>query len=186
MAINMIDFKRIFRPIVCVELMVYAFIYYFFVCSSAYAQVLIVIPGQTATCPPATNSQVRAASVKSRRTLPKFWEYYKTTWTTSGRFQVLLLFSRKNGKATALWSTVDSVSGSSFSGKLLNSDNVDRSLRKGDAVTFAKNDPIDWGVKSISSDRWYGRYVQREALPQCDEKNRNIMMSVFLTPSPAW
>lgn len=185
MGLNMIVLNGICRGGVRLKFLISAVFYCFFISSPASAQ-LIVIPGQSATCPGATVSQLRTASVKSKKTMPEFWGYYKTAWITSGRFEVLLVFDRKNGTTVALWSTVESLSGSTASGKLLQSDNVDRSLRKGDTVTFSKSDPIDWGVKSLSGNSWYGRYTYREALPQCDKKNREIMVTYFLTRSPVW
>jgi hypothetical protein len=154
--------------------------------STALSQVLIIIPGQSATCPPPTQQQWAVAITKAKQALPKFWDYYRVAWLKDGRFEVLLLFQKSRGANAVLWASVKSVAGTTVEGILLESDQMDKRLSKGAVVVFNKTDPLDWKLKSNGGNAWYGWYSLRESLPQCDKKNRDTMVNVFLTRVPDW
>jgi hypothetical protein len=153
----------------------------------ASAQILI-IPGEdiTASCPPPVASAADASHNAAKASLPKFWKYYSEAWVKSGRFKVLLQFRRSNGTYTELWTQVDSVMGATASGTLIHSDTKDARYRKGNNITFQVTSPVDWGVKSLMNDSWYGMYHLRASLPRCDAVNRNKMLQYFLTPKDVW
>ena len=120
------------------------------------------------------NQSIGEARQKSKETLPRFLEMWKSR--KEGTYTVKFPLAQQ-GKTEHIWLQVDGYKAGKFQGRLANEPANGNEYRMWQAMSVAESDVEDWMVKT--QDGIYGGYVSRYAMKDMPEAQQRKLKALF-------